>query len=59
MELLKNFIDCESGATVIEYALVASLISMAIFGAIVSLGTSVQNYYTSLAGTLQSVADSI
>ena len=44
--LLRRFARDESGATAIEYALVASGIGVAAAGAIASLGTNVKGLYT-------------
>lgn len=44
--LLRAFWDCESGVTAIEYALLASLIAVAIVGAISATGTSLGVLYT-------------
>jgi len=41
-----------AGATVIEYAMVAVLISVAAFSVIVSLGTSVSGMFGSVASSL-------
>ena len=41
-----TFLKDESGATSIEYIVVASLIALAIVGAVVRLGTSVKGMYT-------------
>ncbi|MBK7757723.1 MAG: Flp family type IVb pilin [Deltaproteobacteria bacterium] len=38
--MIKSFISDESGATAIEYGLIASLIAVAIIGALTALGTS-------------------
>jgi pilus assembly protein Flp/PilA len=43
----------QSGATAIEYALIASGISIAIAAAVLTLGTSVKNDYTSVATALK------
>ncbi|MCB1424216.1 MAG: Flp family type IVb pilin, partial [Notoacmeibacter sp.] len=40
MEKLKTFIMDESGATAIEYGLLAALISVAIMGTLTTLGTN-------------------
>ena len=47
------FLQDESGATAIEYALIASGIAVAIATTIVSLGTSVQGLYTSVATAMK------
>jgi pilus assembly protein Flp/PilA len=40
---LKSFLDDESGATAIEYGLVAALIAVVITGAITTLGVGVRD----------------
>ncbi len=52
---LRDFARDESGATASEYALVLSLISMTIIGSVVSLGTSVDGFFTPLDSTLATV----
>jgi pilus assembly protein Flp/PilA len=42
----------DSGVTAIEYALIASLIAMVIIVAVTSIGTSLNNTYTSVANAL-------
>ncbi len=39
-KMLTRIIDDESGATAIEYGLIAALVSVAAIGALTSLGTS-------------------
>jgi pilus assembly protein Flp/PilA len=41
--LLNRFAKDESGATAIEYGLIAALISIAIIGAATQLGTNINN----------------
>jgi len=49
----KCFLKDESGATAIEYGLVAALISIAIMGTLNSLGRNlVRNYFWCVRGTL-------
>lgn len=49
-----HFFADETGATAIEYALIASMISIAILGAVMSVGTTIrENFYDSIAGALQ------
>lgn len=50
---LRRFLHDDSGATAIEYALIASGIAVAIAATIVSLGTSVQGLYTSVATAMK------
>ncbi len=44
--ILWDFARDESGATAIEYAMLLSLIAMAVVGTITSLGISVNGFYT-------------
>lgn len=48
MKILKNFATCDSGATAIEYGLIAALISVAIIGVVSSVGTSLVTTFTSV-----------
>ena len=41
MKFLAKFAKCESGATAIEYGLIAALIGVVIIGAVTSVGKSV------------------
>ncbi|HEY1309894.1 MAG TPA: Flp family type IVb pilin [Pseudolabrys sp.] len=47
-----DLLRCDSGATAIEYALIASGIAGAIIVVVLALGTSVQNMYTSVSTNL-------
>lgn len=53
IKLLHAFIDSDSGATAIEYGLIASLISVAIITAATTLGTNIANTFNSVAGNLK------
>jgi pilus assembly protein Flp/PilA len=44
-----RFVKDESGATAIEYGLIAALISIAIIGAATSLGSGLNNTFTKVA----------
>jgi pilus assembly protein Flp/PilA len=50
---LHRFLRDDSGATAIEYAMIASGIAVAIAATIVSLGSSVQGLYTSVATAMK------
>ena len=50
---LRRFMRDESGATAIEYALIASGISVAIAATVISLGTNVTSFYTNVATALK------
>ena len=52
MRKIKQFLLNESGATAIEYGLIAALIAVVIIGAITTVGTN-------LTGTFNSVANSL
>ena len=49
---VRDFLCNDSGATAIEYALIASGIAGAIIVVVLALGTSVQNMYTSVSSNL-------
>jgi len=46
LKLLRRLRKNESGATAIEYGLIAALIAVAAIGAMSALGTSLQNIFT-------------
>ena len=49
-----KFVKDESGATAIEYGLIAALVSVAAIVALQSLGASLRNIFTFVATTLES-----
>ena len=49
---IKNFANDESGATAIEYGLIAALVSVAAVTALTSVGTSLNNMFTTVSTTL-------
>jgi pilus assembly protein Flp/PilA len=51
-KFIAKFFSDESGATAIEYGLIAALISVAIIGAVTSVGTNLTNTFTSVANAL-------
>jgi pilus assembly protein Flp/PilA len=51
--LLARFIRDEAGATAIEYALIASGLSIVILGAANALGATVSGKYTTVASSLR------
>jgi pilus assembly protein Flp/PilA len=53
MTNLYRFLRDDSGATAIEYGLIAALISIAIIGAVRLLGTQLSNKFSSIASTLK------
>jgi pilus assembly protein Flp/PilA len=50
---LREFIKCESGATAIEYGLIAAGISVAIIAVVNGLGTKVKASFTSISTQLK------
>jgi pilus assembly protein Flp/PilA len=52
MTLLKSFLRNESGATAIEYGLIAAGISVAIIVVVQGLGTSLNNTFGSVKNAL-------
>jgi pilus assembly protein Flp/PilA len=50
---LNAFLADDSGATSIEYIVVASLIALVIVGAVVRLGTSVKGMYTLVTSAMK------
>jgi pilus assembly protein Flp/PilA len=53
MQLILKFINDESGATAIEYGLIAALIAVVIIGAITAVGTSLSTTFTSVSTGLK------
>jgi pilus assembly protein Flp/PilA len=52
LALLSNRVRDESGATAIEYRLIAALISVVIIAAVTSVGTNLQAVFSSVANAL-------
>jgi pilus assembly protein Flp/PilA len=50
--LMKDFLKDESGATAIEYALIAVLLAVGIIGGARSLGTALNTRFTGFATTV-------
>lgn len=49
MSSLKRFLKDESGATAIEYGLIAALIAVVIIGSVQLLGTSIQTQFNAIS----------
>jgi pilus assembly protein Flp/PilA len=47
--IIKSFVRNESGATAIEYGLIAALIAVVIIGAVTAVGTSINGTFSSVA----------
>ena len=52
MKKLARFLKDESGATAIEYGLIAALIAVVIIGAVTTIGTSLNTTFTTIASSL-------
>ena len=48
-----RFVKDESGATAIEYGLIAALIAVAIIGAVTAVGTNLSAKFSSIASKIQ------
>jgi pilus assembly protein Flp/PilA len=53
MKSVKRFVANEQGATAIEYALIASLIAVAIIGALTVLGTQLSTTFSEVSNNLK------
>jgi pilus assembly protein Flp/PilA len=53
MNLISRFIRDESGATAIEYGLIAALIAVVIITGVTAVGTKLSATFTSLSTTLK------
>ena len=58
IKTFKTFLDDESGATAIEYGLIAALISVAAIAAMGAMGDSLQSLFNTVAGELNNAAGS-
>jgi pilus assembly protein Flp/PilA len=53
MTRVQAFLSDESGVTAIEYALIASLIAVAIIGVVTTVGTNVKTVFTEIGNNLK------
>jgi pilus assembly protein Flp/PilA len=53
MNKLLRFMKDEEGVTAIEYALIASLIALAIIGAVTLVGTNITNIFNTVSNNLK------
>ena len=53
MNLISRFIRDESGATAIEYGLIAALIAAVIITGVTAVGTKLSTTFTNLSGNLK------
>jgi pilus assembly protein Flp/PilA len=52
-DLLGRFLRDESGSSAIEYAIIASGVSILIVGTVATLGTAVKGFYSTVADALK------
>ncbi len=52
MSMIRKLFRDESGATAIEYGLIAALIAVAIIGAATTVGTNLSTTFTTIGGKL-------
>lgn len=55
MTMIKRFLKDESGATAIEYGLIAALISIVVIGALGTVGDNLGNVFNDIANELTGV----
>ena len=51
--MIKAFLQDESGATAIEYGLIAGLVAVAIIAALTALGSSLSDLFSNVADTVE------
>ncbi|MCB1516064.1 MAG: Flp family type IVb pilin [Hyphomicrobiaceae bacterium] len=59
MNIVSRFVKDESGATAIEYGLIAALISVGIIAAATTLGNGLANLFSGIGGRLDNAASTI
>jgi pilus assembly protein Flp/PilA len=53
MNLLSRFVRDESGATAIEYGLIAALIAVVVIGAVTTVGTKLSGTFSTVSGSVK------
>jgi pilus assembly protein Flp/PilA len=56
LKTLKTFVKDESGATAIEYGLIAALVAVGLIAALTALGTSLQAIFYTVSSTLDTAS---
>jgi pilus assembly protein Flp/PilA len=57
LKRFKHFCADESGATAIEYGLIAALVSVAAIGALTAMGNSLQTMFGSVSNSLSNAVN--
>lgn len=52
LKCFKNFCNDESGATAIEYGLIAALVSVAAIGALTTMGNTLNTLFTTVSNSM-------
>jgi pilus assembly protein Flp/PilA len=52
MKIARLFLKCRSGATAIEYGLIAALIAVAVIGGVTSLGKNANTTFTKVSAKM-------
>ena len=58
LSIFRSFVRDESGATAIEYGLIAALVSVAAITALTAMGSSLDAMFTSVSSTLDDAVTS-
>ena len=53
MTLFSRFVRDESGATAIEYGLIAALIAVVVIGAVTAVGTKLSSTFQTVSGSVK------
>ncbi len=59
LKRFKHFCGDESGATAIEYGLIAALVSVAAIGALTTLGNELNNIFTTVSSSLSTAGSAM
>ena len=57
VNFIGNALKDESGATAIEYGLIAALVSVAAIGALTAMGSSLETMFNSVSGELDNAVN--
>ncbi|MCH8035680.1 MAG: Flp family type IVb pilin [Proteobacteria bacterium] len=57
LKRFKHFCDDESGATAIEYGLIAALVSVAAIGALTTMGESLQTMFGTVSNSMSAAVN--